>query len=1178
MNKTSAAVLGLVVLVLSLFSGAAIQNLISPETQVAVVLTSVVKSQTSLITNTAKYPADFGRAQALTNLLQQEFKNFTAAPDTEPLSFGGADAQPIVAPLLVLKSLATERKQAMLKLATQDPRAFLNLAIDPVTRSKYPAEVQPALEVKTTIQATIDVLYVDDFEKPENSHFVYTLNQNGKELKFYPSSELHLRSGAKLKISGYQLDTTLVANTDSPDTFALIEDAPPPDSVGDQKTLVILVNYLDSGPPPFTPEQAQPLFFNGPFQDFMREQSYGKVSFSGNVYGWLTLPTSGTGQSACGATDWDEPVLNSFIRGRGINLADYQRLVYAVTGTPGGACSEIGLSADTNRRFSQSWISLNRFELLSDRGTQPFAWTNLDYLLAHEVGHALGVMHANGWDCGAKSLRGDCHHVEYGNYFDTMGTNNYLLHFNAFYKKLLGWLTPANELVIDRAGRYTLDFLEQSAGDLNQPAPKKVLASFHSPFFVDIPLALETRQAAGFDRNLSRTDLAPNQSGLFVNKIISSSGTFSRLLDMAPTADPWLGDIKEVVLGSGKVFTDAGYGLQVSVESATPQAVSFDVDFSQPICVEKGDHGVYITSQPAGQVMFGLVSFWVTNADGPECGASRFAVSVDLPAAWSVNLWPASEALIKPGESFAGNFSFVAPVDVVEGERVVPLVVTNLGSGQSVTQSINLNIGVFKTPVISQLMPPSGAVNTSVKIIGRNFSPTKNDIIFSLSNDAGGQYMTLPSEPWPGGASDERVVTFTVPVWLHDWRDYLSPNLLTPNGDYLVFVSNNGGSNQMPFRVEAPPPAKPIVTTRCQLDEPRATISWSGPAGSNGDYLISLARAGTSFNSAGRAELLTSKTQIDSTELRYVVAPFTRPLVSLQSYEVKVAAGGAFSPVATFTAPNCWPPELLSLVPSSGPIGTSVTVVGRNFSPLANQLTFYPPGGDGISFSDLPSALWPEGWFGESMIKFNVPAEIKPDYCLTPECQNISVSPGNYLVTVRTDVGGQNGNSKPFQVEPLLPSRSPIPTLPRDNPITAPIPQAPSSNLPAPSSAPTPRFLNSTPLAASDGAYSGRVHLIWSAVNSSAVRYDLYRRLNNQDELVKANLISTNYDDYTATPGLTYQYFVKVYSADHQTYYTQSNLDNGSAKALQSRAGSSTNVGAGQTASLWEVLGSLFRW
>ena len=245
---------------------------------------------------------------------------------------------------------------------------------------------------------------------------------------------------------------------------------------------------------------------------------------------------------------------------------------------------------------------------------------------------------------------------------------------------------------------------------------------------------------------------------------------------------------------------------------------------------------------------------------------------------------------------------------------------------------------------------------------------------------------------------------------------------------------------------------------------------------------------------------------------------------------------------------------------------------------MANQLTFYPPGGDGISFSDLPSALWPEGWFGESMIKFNVPAEIKPDYCLTPECQNISVSPGNYLVTVRTDVGGQNGNSKPFQVEPLLPSRSPIPTLPRDNPITAPIPQAPSSNLPAPSSAPTPRFLNSTPLAASDGAYSGRVHLIWSAVNSSAVRYDLYRRLNNQDELVKANLISTNYDDYTATPGLTYQYFVKVYSVDHQTYYTQSNLDNGSAKALQSRAGSSTNVGAGQTASLWEVLGSLFRW
>ena len=53
-----------------------------------------------------------------------------------------------------------------------------------------PSEVKIKPAKNTTIEATIEVLHIDDFDNHQNSKFLYTLITNNKELDFYPTEDL----------------------------------------------------------------------------------------------------------------------------------------------------------------------------------------------------------------------------------------------------------------------------------------------------------------------------------------------------------------------------------------------------------------------------------------------------------------------------------------------------------------------------------------------------------------------------------------------------------------------------------------------------------------------------------------------------------------------------------------------------------------------------------------------------------------------------------------------------------------------------------------------------------------------------------------------------------------------------------------------------------------------------
>lgn len=712
--------------------------------------------------------------------------------------------------MITLGNVAKQRKTMVKELMRTNPRLFFLVAMPEAKRSLFPKNIQADIEKEITtklpLTTTLEVLHIDDFEKPENSRYEYFLRIGREKLNFYPTQDVFLISGTRVKISkGFRLEENVVADASKRNFHVLT--TPPLDSVGEQKTLVLLVEFSDSdsGARPFTKEQAHNSIFNGQFQNFMREQSYNKVWFSGDVYGWIRLETSGAGVGCTGGIGIGTPAIKQFIVNNNINLGNYQRVLFIISyphislGCSGVGRWDIIIDGNTYR-LSETWVNSNSplfFIQPSWWGEQPFQWTNLDFLLAHELGHALGVIHANGWDCGEQILYSeDCWNWEYGNSFDAMGSTGFSLHFNSYFKEIFGWVESGRALTITGSGTYTINNLESNSGIAL--AKIQILDTNKTPFY------LELRKAIGFDLNLNDASLASNQSGIFVNLPGPLS---SRLLDMSPTSLEWWDDIKQTTLNSPNVFSDPGTGITIGpVVSTTTSSITFDARVENPICVRQKTWircpSFYCPSASdtvaAGGV--GYISIDFLNQDSFTCGQSEFNVIPISPSSWQYTVYPAENIFLSPGESGWKNINFNIPRDTAPGQYLVRYKVVNLTTGLEAIKE--LNITVVEPLIISSISPLSGPVGTEITLTGSGFSGSKNQINFNLPG-VGYKFFDVAS-------TDGRTLKFQVPA---NVIDYNGREIPTPRGAYqLTVYANNTSSNTVSFTVTEPRPQITVIS------------------------------------------------------------------------------------------------------------------------------------------------------------------------------------------------------------------------------------------------------------------------------------------------------------------------------------------------------------------------------
>lgn len=608
---------------------------------------------------------------------------------------------------MVEKTDSKSKKAKMLELAKTSPLLFLSLNKNDEQRNTLASGASLDAPSNINISGELQVVHIDDFKNPENSKFAYTLlATDGRKLPLYVTTPLNLISGAQVNVEGKYFEGVIIANkSDVISTTMNRGTGPIPGAIGDQKTLAILTTFLNSPPVPFTKEEAYRYMFAGQVNSFMLEQSYGKTSFSGNVTDWININRD---VGACGNVSLEDSEIQNYIISHKIDLHQYSRVVFLINSDQDFGCSGVGIG---NIPFNGVWypLSLSWVSLFDDNYPidTPFDWTITDSILSHELGHALGVYHANSLVCDNSIKEGDCHHQEYGNVFDTMGFSgpSYGLHFNAFFKELFGWITPQEMLTITQTGKYSIGPIELS-GSAKKAAKIQMQGSTYTPYY------LEHRLGTGFDSKLNYPEFSSNQNGPMINYVGKGTQvTFPWLLDMTPgPKDTWWENFYNVTLNTqstGLLFSDPGTG--ITIRSNTPSVQNggkFTVWVNPPTCVHnlpafygtQFSKGIEVLKGSKNNYL-GYVNY--INRDALSCDGVEFSVKLSSPVpGFSVPLDP----LNNPQTNFPDDVSVIAiPIDVgssvAPGEYTLPFILTT-ATGFSVP------LGEVKVTVVLDTIPP----------------------------------------------------------------------------------------------------------------------------------------------------------------------------------------------------------------------------------------------------------------------------------------------------------------------------------------------------------------------------------------------------------------------------------------------------------------------------------------
>ena len=348
--------------------------------------------------------------------------------------------------LIDLVSVTQARAVYMKSIAEDNPGLFLSLLLDSATLGTMPVEAKQFLEREVALKGTLRFVHYDTLDGsvfPDRYSLLNIVDKQEYALAFVNKPTYSL-SGTVVSLSGVAIENMVVL--DASRTVTLVSPALPFSTKGVQKTLVMLINFKNNTNQPFTPAYIREHFFGTRSVDaYYRENSFNQTSFSGDVTTWITVPYNmPTSCDSALLSDFKQSARNEAIK-QGFNPDNYNRLAYLFIRM--GACIWGGTGQ----------IGGPESVYNGEGGIGVFI---------HELGHNLGLHHANFFDCGQLAIApySSCSSLEYRDYYDDMGsTSDFPFQFNGPHKFALGWLATSNTVTVTKAGTYTIAPLEKLA-------------------------------------------------------------------------------------------------------------------------------------------------------------------------------------------------------------------------------------------------------------------------------------------------------------------------------------------------------------------------------------------------------------------------------------------------------------------------------------------------------------------------------------------------------------------------------------------------------------------------------------------------------------------------------------------------------------------------------------------
>ena len=590
--------------------------------------------------------------------------------------------------LEALLAIAEDRNQHLADLIKNYPGAVMRAALPTQVHDRLPESVRVLVESHVEKKGKLEVFCVAPelplkyFLKTDGKHIA--LHFNGNPPNFMSDDKVQVKgvflSKKARSIAGETNGTMAVDSNEEnvmflstgDDANTAVASAPTqstvlPDTFGEQRTAVILIQYEnDDEMPPWTVKEVRDLVF-GEVSDFFMENSYGQTWLSGDIYGWMRVPVVNTGN--CEMAEGREAA-ETMLTDSGVDIFAYRRLVYVFASPSCAGIAGFGsVGGNPSKMSINSWFQTN--------------------VLVHEMGHNFGLRHSHSLDCDNATLADDCKHWEYGDSMCSMGDPQYAYHFNAVQKEFLGWLNydvSPSIIEVTRDGTYTVGAYEAQNGI---PKALKIPKSIDPNTGKKTWYFIEYRQPIGFDTPLEdlsfRTFRGDITHGVEVHLGETDNTQSSYLLHMKPLSlfREIYGyiDWTDPALSIGQTYTDEKAGVTIEAISADGIEAVVQVSFQAPTCAPKNPGVTFTstdsnTSVPGGTVMYPIT---LTNHDSPGCAPSEFQIQTAVPTGWSASLVN-RQPMLTPGESKSIMLEITSSSTAVEGSYPISISVENVGN------------------------------------------------------------------------------------------------------------------------------------------------------------------------------------------------------------------------------------------------------------------------------------------------------------------------------------------------------------------------------------------------------------------------------------------------------------------------------------------------------------------
>ena len=566
--------------------------------------------------------------------------------------------------------VVTARKDLLADLIQSNPKEALRVAMPANRRASLPAIVQGDMEEEMTADGTLMVVHEDKDPDSRYHYFLYTAPDSQYSLHFADSPP-SLKTDDRVRVKGLRVKRVVALNSGT--SVTTLAAALPPNTFGAQKTLMILVNFLDKPTQPYTVSAAVNVVNTTSSYDL--ENSYQQTWLAADVAGWYTIPMNSTICDYYKLAGYAKSAASA----AGVNLSAYTRYVYAF---PQNVCGWWGLGT-VGGNPSQAWIN----------GSLQLR------VLGHEMGHNLALWHSRALECGSTTIGTNCSIIEYGDTVDIMGATTG--HFNAFQKERLGWLNNGASppiKTVQASGTYTIEPYE-SAG--TNPKALKILkdAASNTWYYV------EFRRPVGFDGFVSSNSNLLN--GVVIHMGSTSNANSSNLLDLTPATSSW----SDPALVVGQTFTDPTAGVTISTVSVSSTSAMVDVTVVGTPCTQSSPTVSLSPSQSQTVTAGTSVNYAVSikNNDTSTCSNSTYALQANEPSGWSGTFTGTSSLTISPGASASTQMAIASAPTAPTGSYLVGATAAN-SANTSLAQSGSATyiIGTVTPPPPCRLRGKSG--------------------------------------------------------------------------------------------------------------------------------------------------------------------------------------------------------------------------------------------------------------------------------------------------------------------------------------------------------------------------------------------------------------------------------------------------------------------------------------